>query len=126
MQSGKSPEPGGYLTDFYNTFSDQLAHLLLSLFEESLSLKTLSLTMHLAVLSVIFKKGENPIECNFFFFAHFLSLTLMQKSPQKFWHVNWSMFFLPLFHWTKKDFPIVTPFSMLDAFIAPLHQVCPR
>ncbi|KAL0152803.1 hypothetical protein M9458_052526 [Cirrhinus mrigala] len=66
MQSGKSPGPDRYLTEFFKKFSDQLAPLLMSVFEESLSLKTLPLTMRQAVISVILKKGKSPLECNSF------------------------------------------------------------
>ena len=66
MQSGKSPGPDGYPTDFFKEFSDQLPPLLLSVFEESLSLKTLPVIMRQAVILVIFKKGKNPLECNSF------------------------------------------------------------
>lgn len=62
MQSGKSPGPDGYPTDFFKKFSEQLASLPLSVFEESLSLKTLPLTMRQAVISVILKKGGSPPE----------------------------------------------------------------
>ncbi len=63
MQSDKSPGPDGYPTDFFKKFSDQLTPILLSVFEESLTLKTLPLTMRQAVISVILKKGKNPLEC---------------------------------------------------------------
>ena len=64
MQSSKSPGPDGYPTEFFKKFSNQLAPLHLSVFEESLSFKTLPPTMCQAVISVILKKRKNPLECN--------------------------------------------------------------
>lgn len=64
VQSSNSPGLDGYPTDFLKKFSDQLALLLLSVFEESLSLKTLPPTMRRAVISVILKKGQNPLGGN--------------------------------------------------------------
>ncbi len=66
MQSGKSPGPDGFPTDLFKKFSDQLSPLLLSVFEESLSVKSLPPTMRQAVISLILKKDKNPLECSSF------------------------------------------------------------
>lgn len=63
MQSGKSPGPDGYPTDFFKRFSGQLSPLLLSVFEESFSSKSLPPTMREAVISLILKKDKSPLEC---------------------------------------------------------------
>lgn len=64
MQSGKSPGPDGYPTDFYKTFSVQLSPLLLLVFKELFSLKALPSTMHEAVISLLLKKDKSPLECS--------------------------------------------------------------
>ena len=62
MQSGKSPGPYGYPTDFYKKFSGQFSPSLLSV--ESFSLRALPSTMRDAVqISLLLKKGKAPLEC---------------------------------------------------------------
>ena len=63
MQSSKSPGPDGYPTDFYQKFSRQLSPLLLLVFKESFSLRALPSTMRDAGISLLLKKGKNPLEC---------------------------------------------------------------
>ena len=64
MQSGKSPGPDGFPTEFFKKFSDQLSPLLLSVFEESLVTNSLPLTMRQAVISLLPKKDKNPLNCS--------------------------------------------------------------
>lgn len=64
MQSGKSPGPDGFPTEFYKKFADQLSPLLLSVFEESFSLGALPPTMRQAVISLLLKKDKNPLNCS--------------------------------------------------------------
>lgn len=66
MQSGKSPGPDGFPTDFFKKFSEQLSPLLLSVFKESLSSKILPPTMRQATISLILKKDKNPLEYSSF------------------------------------------------------------
>lgn len=66
MQSGKYLGPDGYPTGFFKKNSDQLPPLLLAVFEELFSLKTLLLTMHEAVISLLLKKDKNILECSSF------------------------------------------------------------
>ena len=63
MQSGKSPGPDGYPSEFFKKFSEQLAPLLLSVFRESLSSQSLPQTMREATISLILKKDKDPVQC---------------------------------------------------------------
>ncbi len=64
MQSGKSPGPDGFSTEFFKKFSVQLSPLLLLVFEESLINSSLPPTMRQAVISLLLKKDKNPLNCN--------------------------------------------------------------
>lgn len=63
MNSGKSPGSDGYPVEFYKTFSDQLAPLLLEMFNHSFKQGTLPPTLMQASISLIFKKGKDPLNC---------------------------------------------------------------
>lgn len=56
MQSGKTPGPDGYPSDFYKNFSTQLSHMLRSVFEESYTSQSIPPTMRQAVILLILKK----------------------------------------------------------------------
>ncbi len=62
MQSGKSPGPDGFPTEF-KKFSLQLSPLLLSVFEESLNIGSLPFSMRQALISLILKPNKNPLDC---------------------------------------------------------------
>ena len=64
MQSGKSPGPDGYPSDFYKKFSTQLSPILRSVFEESYTSQSLPLTMRQAVISLILKNDKDHLECS--------------------------------------------------------------
>lgn len=64
MQSGKSPGPDGYPSDFYKKFSSQLSPLLRSVFEESYTSQSLPPTMRQAVISLILKNDKDQLECS--------------------------------------------------------------
>lgn len=64
INNGKAPGPDGFLCEFYKKFSEQLAPLLLQMFEHSLSSGTLPNTLTEATISVITKKDKNPAECS--------------------------------------------------------------
>lgn len=63
MNSGKSPGPDGYPVEFYKKFLDQLAPLLLSMFDESHQQGSLPPTLMQASISLISKKGKDPLSC---------------------------------------------------------------
>lgn len=63
MNSGKSPGPDGYPVEFYKKFSNQLAPLLLEMFNHSFKQGTLPPTLMQASISLIFKKGKDPLNC---------------------------------------------------------------
>lgn len=63
MNSGKSPGPDGYPVEFYKKFSDQLAPLLLEMFNHSNSQGSLPPTLRQACISLIFKKDKDPLNC---------------------------------------------------------------
>ena len=63
MQSGKSPGPDGFPSEFFKKFKNQLAPILLSVFEESFNSGSLPPTLRQAVISLIPKKEKNPLEC---------------------------------------------------------------
>lgn len=63
MQCGKSPGPDGYPTEFFEKFSNQLALILHSVYNDSLSVGSLPETLRQATISLILKKGQNKQEC---------------------------------------------------------------
>ena len=64
MQSGKSPGIDGYPADFYKKFSNQLAPLLLEMYEDSLQRGSLPPTLTQASISLILKKDKDPNLCS--------------------------------------------------------------
>jgi len=64
MQSGKSPGPDGFPTEFYKKFESQLSPLILKVFEESLLSGSLPASMREAVISLLIKKDKNPLNCS--------------------------------------------------------------
>lgn len=63
MNSGKSPGPDGYPVEFYKKLSDQLAPLLLEMFNYLFIRGTLPPTLMQASISLINKKGKDPLSC---------------------------------------------------------------
>ena len=63
MNNGKSPGPDGYPAEFFKRFSDQLAPLLLEMFNHSYKQGTLPPTLMQASISLIYKKGKDPLNC---------------------------------------------------------------
>lgn len=63
MNSGKSPGPDGYPVEFYKRFSNQLAPLLLEVFNHSYSQGSLPATLRQASISLIHKKDKDPLNC---------------------------------------------------------------
>lgn len=64
LQSGKSPGPDGFLSEFYKKFAPQLTPLLKSTFDESFVLQSLPPMMHQAVISLILKKDKDSLNCS--------------------------------------------------------------
>ena len=63
MNSGKSPGPDGKPVEFYKRFFNQLAPLLLEMFNYSYSQGTLPATLMQASISLIHKKDKDPLNC---------------------------------------------------------------
>ena len=63
MNSGKSPGPDGYPVEFYKRFSNQLAPLLLEVFNHSYSQGSLPATLRQSSISLIHKKDKDPLNC---------------------------------------------------------------
>lgn len=83
MNNGKTPGPDGFTSEFYKTFSKQLAPLLLHMFNYSLSTATLPKTLTEASISVILKKDKNPAEC-----SSYRPISLLNVDWQKSWQDN--------------------------------------
>lgn len=64
MQNGKCPGPDGFPTEFFKAFADKLSPLLLNMFNDSLESGTLPLTLRQATISLILKKGKDPLSCS--------------------------------------------------------------
>lgn len=63
MQSGKAPGLDGFPSEFYQKFSDQLAPLLLDMFNNSFELGTLPSSLTQALISLIPKKNKDLEDC---------------------------------------------------------------
>lgn len=63
MQSGKSPGPDGFPSEFYKKFSTQLMLLLTSVLCDSLKIGSLPPTFNQACITLIAKKGKDPEDC---------------------------------------------------------------
>lgn len=64
MQSGKCPGPDGFPTEFYKKFSAKLSPLLMAVFEDSFSSKSLPPTLRQASISLLLKKDKDPVKCS--------------------------------------------------------------
>lgn len=64
MQSGKCPGPDGFPTEFYKKNSLKLSLLLKAVFEDSLDLSILPPTLRQASISLLLKKGKDPLNCS--------------------------------------------------------------
>lgn len=63
MQSGKTPGPDGFSTEFFKKFSSELAPALLEMFNDSLERGILPTTLRQATISLILKKDKDPLDC---------------------------------------------------------------
>ena len=66
MHNGKSPGPDGFPVEFYKTFLDKLAPLMLDMFQQSHQQGALPHTLTQASISLILKKGKAPLSCSSF------------------------------------------------------------
>lgn len=66
MKSGKAPGPDGFPIEFIKKFSFKLTPLLKNVYTEALERKTLPPTMTQATISVLLKKGKDPLKCESF------------------------------------------------------------
>lgn len=64
LQGGKCPGPDGYSSEFYKKFKDKLAPLLLDMYNESFTLGELPQTLNQATISLLLKKGKDPLSCS--------------------------------------------------------------
>lgn len=63
MQNRKAPGPDGFPVEFYETFAPRLAPILRLLFQEISTDRKLPSTMTQATISVLLKKGRDPLDC---------------------------------------------------------------
>lgn len=64
LQNGKSPGPDGFPPEFLKKFWHKLAPLLLDMYNESFELGHLSQTLNQASISLLLKKGKDPLACS--------------------------------------------------------------
>lgn len=64
MQSGKCPGPDGFPTEFYKKFSPKLSPLLKNVFDDSFRSQCLPPTLRQASISLLLKKGKDPLNCS--------------------------------------------------------------
>ncbi|CAI5643337.1 unnamed protein product [Oreochromis niloticus] len=61
--NSKAPGPDGFSVEFFKTFIDKLAPLLLSVYNESFEHGLLPPTLSQALITVLLKKGKDPTSC---------------------------------------------------------------
>ncbi len=59
LHTGKAPGSDGLTADFYKHFSANLSSILAAVFNEALENKTLMNSQRLAIITLIFKKGDH-------------------------------------------------------------------
>ena len=64
MNSGKSPGLDGLPPEFFTVFWSQLGPLLLNMFLSTIKKGYLSKNMNIAIITLILKKGKDPLECS--------------------------------------------------------------
>ena len=63
-KTGKSPGPDGLTFEFYKTFWTHLQHIMVRIFNHSLSDRRLSTSQGRAVISLLHKKGKKELLSN--------------------------------------------------------------
>ena len=92
MQSGKSPGPDRLPSDFFLKFSADLAPVLCSVFSDSLNSSALPTSFNQACISLLLKKGKDPLDC-----ASYRPISLLNtdvKILAKVWPTDWRISFL--------------------------------
>lgn len=64
LKNNKTPGPDGFSSDFYKKFAPELSPLLQAMFNESLSSGQLPPTLRQAAITLIPKKGKDPLYCS--------------------------------------------------------------
>lgn len=64
LQSGKSPGPDGFTVEFYKKFSPLVFRVLSGVYNEALSVGRLPPTLTNATISLLLKKGKDPLLCS--------------------------------------------------------------
>uniref|UniRef100_A0A8C7XGJ8 Reverse transcriptase domain-containing protein n=1 Tax=Oryzias sinensis TaxID=183150 RepID=A0A8C7XGJ8_9TELE len=64
MQSGKSPGPDGFPSEFFKVFLDKLSPLMLNMLQTSADIGALPATLRQATISLILKKNKDPRCCS--------------------------------------------------------------
>lgn len=64
MQSGKCPRPDGFPVEFHRCFQNKLVPVLIEMFNESFITGKLPPTLNQASISLILKKGKDPLCCS--------------------------------------------------------------
>lgn len=64
LQSGKSPGPDGFTTEYYKSFSNLLSPYLTNMYNEAFVLRHLPDTLSEATISLLLKKDKDPLLCS--------------------------------------------------------------
>lgn len=64
LQSGKSPGPDGYTTDFYKAFAHKLVPILVRVYNDAFQKGQLPPSLTEASISVLLKKDKDPLLCS--------------------------------------------------------------
>lgn len=63
LKNNKTPGPDGFISEFYKKFAQELAPYLKNMLNESLSHGHLPPTLRQAAITLILKKGKDPLQC---------------------------------------------------------------
>uniref|UniRef100_A0A4W5RYX9 Reverse transcriptase domain-containing protein n=1 Tax=Hucho hucho TaxID=62062 RepID=A0A4W5RYX9_9TELE len=63
LQSGRSPGPDGYSTEFYKKFISKIAPILIEMYNDAFVNGALPHTLTQATICVILKKNKDPLDC---------------------------------------------------------------
>ncbi len=112
LQSNKSPGPDGLTTEYYKTFSDILAPVLRDMYNEAFLCGRLPDTLSRATISLILKKGKDPLLCSSYRPISLLNVDRKNLSQVLALHLQLCCPQLSL--WTKRvscltDSPLTTP-----------------
>lgn len=63
LKNNKSPDPEGYINEFYKTFKETVSPLLLKAYHYALQSGTMALSWREATIVVIHKEGKDSTKC---------------------------------------------------------------